>query len=100
MSGKGKSKAKPLSLADTLHDLALLRASDVDLSNLLPSDPIHDEPRTEDNKKVIESALEDSYTFSTQARNAIKILNRGDLETQGEKIGDIRGRLEDVLSAL
>jgi hypothetical protein len=98
------SKHKPLALSDTLRDLALLRVSDVNLSTLLPatsSDSAQAATSSDDtDRAAVDSSVSRSYEFATEARKAIKILNRGDVESQGTKIENVRRQLEDVLKGL
>ncbi|KAI0266982.1 hypothetical protein BC834DRAFT_791328, partial [Gloeopeniophorella convolvens] len=93
----------PLSLEDTLRDLAILRASDVDLSAILastaPGSVPTSAPSTDTPTKVDESVAR-SYEFVREARAAIKIKNRGDAEAQGERVDDVRNKLEDVVAGL
>ena len=98
------SKHKPLALSDTLRDLALLRVSDVNLSTLLPatsSDSAQEATSLDDTgRAAVDYSVSRSYEFATEARKAIKILNRGDVESQGTKIENVRRQLEDVLKGL
>ncbi|KAI0915821.1 hypothetical protein AcW1_003683 [Taiwanofungus camphoratus] len=103
-----KSKASPLPLSDTLRDLALLRASDCDLSSVLsntlassspnlqskPLDPISDREHS------IDDPVTRSYEFVRETRAVIRLLNRGEVERQGERLEGVRSRLEDVLQGL
>jgi hypothetical protein len=92
------SKTKPLPLSETLRDLALLRASDVNLSSLLPTDGVG-EPSTPVSAEVNES-VERSYEFAREARAVIKIASLGGVDGQGERIEKMRARLEDVRKGL
>ncbi|KAJ7048177.1 hypothetical protein C8F01DRAFT_1268287 [Mycena amicta] len=76
MSGK---EAKPLSLNATLRDLALLRVSEVDLSSTLPA-PLTPTTGTTD------STLTRSYEFVAEARAAMKLHNKGDVEKAGAMV--------------
>jgi hypothetical protein len=97
-----KKDAPPLALEDTLRDLAILRASNVDLAAVLASTtttttaptPL---PTTAATKDI---SLSRSYEFARAARVAIKIENRGDVEAQVERVNDVRGKLEDVAAGL
>ncbi|KAJ3553567.1 hypothetical protein NM688_g3539 [Phlebia brevispora] len=74
------SKANPLPLDETLRDLALLRACDIDLSSLLPGNT----PDAANTSSGDASASVDrSYEFVKQARAALKILNRGEVRETG-----------------
>lgn len=95
---------KPLPLSDTLRDLALLRASELDLSSLLPSTSYGSTPVAKNTSRVsavdIDASVERSYDFARESRMALKIHNRGDAETQGERVEDVRSKLDDVLKGL
>jgi hypothetical protein len=105
-SAKGRRKdAPPLALEDTLRDLAILRASSVDLAAVLASTtaptPL---PTTvaasSDAAAAMDISVLRSYEFPRAARVAIKIRNRGDVEAQVERVNDVRGKLEDVAAGL
>ncbi|KAI9457420.1 hypothetical protein F5148DRAFT_945635, partial [Russula earlei] len=70
-----------LTLEDTLHDLAVIRASDIDLAAILasakPAEPSPLAPSPAD------ASVARSHEFTQAARAAIKIKNRGDVEAQG-----------------
>ncbi|TFK75329.1 hypothetical protein BDN72DRAFT_511704 [Pluteus cervinus] len=88
---RSSKDVKPFALGDTLRDLALLRASDVDLSTLVP-------PNADLTSSVneVENAVGGSYDFVREARAAIKIHNRGETDTQGKRVEELRSRLEEV----
>ena len=98
------SKSKPLPLSDTLRDLALLRVSDLELSSLIPTSSPDASAKDLDHhdaeRNVIDSSVKRSYEFAQEARKAIRILNRGDVDTQGGKVESVRSKLEDVLKGL
>jgi hypothetical protein len=89
MATKAKD-VKPLPLGNTLRDLALLRASEVEVSVLLPTPttPVKDEGTSFD------AAVEESYEFVREARKAMKIEMAG----QGERVEAVRNKLEELLS--
>ncbi|CAL1707817.1 unnamed protein product [Somion occarium] len=91
-------KPHPLPFNETLRDLALLRASDIDFSSILP--PSNASEETSDADKDVDATLQRSYEFVKEARAALKILNRGDVDTQGARVEDVRSRLEDMLQGL
>jgi hypothetical protein len=97
-SGKSED-TKPFPLSSTLRDLALFRASDIDLSTLLPQGDTngtsHHPPDSD-----VESSLERSYEFVREARAVLSVQNKGAVETQGGKVEKVRGELEDVLNGL
>jgi hypothetical protein len=83
-------KSNNLPLSVTLRDLALLRASDADLSSVL-------EP-SKDNSH--EDSLQRSLEFAKEARTVMKLANNGSIDTQGARIDEIRTQCEDILSNL
>jgi hypothetical protein len=83
-------KQSGLPLSVTLRDLAVLRASEVDLSKVLaPQEASPDDEQ-----------LERSLEFSREARKALKLANNGSIERQGTRIDEIRALGEQVLEAL
>lgn len=103
------SDSKPLPLEDTLHDLAILRASDIDLSKCIPeaSGPKVLAALSEassqlsgDVKNGQDEVLAQSYEYVKECRAAIRLLHRGSVDVQGGRADDIRGTLEDVLVGL
>ncbi|THH22142.1 hypothetical protein EUX98_g8238 [Antrodiella citrinella] len=95
------SKPNPLPFNETLRDLALLRSSDVDFSSLLSS--IDTSPSTSPNADLVDDAQESvqrSYEFVREARAALKVLNRSEVDREGIRVDDVRGKLEDVLEGL
>lgn len=97
ISKKAKD-AKALPLSDTLRDLALLRASDVDLAALLPGNAAtltKPDSLGDENK-----ALEDSSEFIREARKALKVHDRGDAELLGRKLDEVDRKYEDLLAGL
>lgn len=108
------SKPPPLPLGDTLRDLALLRAADLDLSTLLPpaavssaagpaesrADPAAAAGKHSGEDEIVQQSVERSYAFAKEARAVIRLLDRGSVDTEGAKLEEVRGKLEDVLRAL
>jgi hypothetical protein len=98
------SRSKPLPLSDTLRDLALLRSSDLDLSSLLPPTSAEANSSSDALKKSksekVETSVQKSYEFAKEARSAIKILNRGFVDSAGESLESLRTKLEDILKGL
>ncbi|KAF9451285.1 hypothetical protein P691DRAFT_808270 [Macrolepiota fuliginosa MF-IS2] len=90
---------KPFALSDTLRDLALLRASDLDLAALVPSSPGSGTQQTE-RETAVEDSLESSHEYVRSARTVIKISDRGDVDAQGQRIEGIREKLSDVEAGL
>jgi hypothetical protein len=90
------NKPNPLPLEETLRDLAILRAADIDSSELVtrPAGSV-DPEETDEYKSVVQS-----YEFVKEARKAMKISHRGGVEKQGERVEEVRSKLEDVLAGL
>ncbi|CCM04376.1 uncharacterized protein FIBRA_06550 [Fibroporia radiculosa] len=102
-----KSKPNPLPLGDTLRDLALLRASECDLSSLLPPKPLAYIPRadassseSEQTQDSVNESVEKSYEFAREARAVMKLLHREEVVKQGSRLEDVRSGLEDLLRGL
>ena len=94
----------PLSLEDTLHDLAVIRSSDIDLAAVLASAMPPPSPVLPTSTAApvadVNASLARSHEFAQAARAVIKIKNRGDVEAQGERVNDVRGQLEEVVEGL
>ncbi|KAF8629143.1 hypothetical protein AX17_005729 [Amanita inopinata Kibby_2008] len=82
---------KPLPLANTLSDLAVLRASDLDLDSLLLARDSQPEPDYE---------VDGSYAFVREARMALRLHTSGEADTQGERVELIRSSLEKLVKDL
>ena len=93
----------PLPLSDTLRDLAVLRASDIDLASFLPPEETSgssiEQTQSGDQGKELR-AVERSFEFVKEARAAIRILNRGDVDEQGARIDEAREGLEEIANGL
>lgn len=85
---KAKS-TNPLPLPDVLRDLAVLRASDVDLNSLVPTAGSGQD-----------TVVESSYEFVREARGALGMHSRGKADTQGERVERIRSSLEELLEGV
>ena len=93
-----KAAINPLSLEDTLHDLAVIRASGIDLAAIL--DSTVPAPAAAAAPTAADTTVARSHEFAQAARTAIKIRNRGDVEAQGERVNGVRGQLEEVVEGL
>lgn len=90
------SKANPLPLEKTLRDLALVRACEINLSELVPKPQNASDELSEDSS----ASVERSYEFVKEARAALKLLNREEVEKQGDRIEVVRSTLDDTLKGL
>jgi hypothetical protein len=98
-----KNKGKNLTFAEVLRDLALIRASDLDLTSLLPPSEISNQSNSQSQHPEvdeIESSFTQSQEFITAARAALRTMNRGDADVQGDKIEKLRSQLEAVQAGL
>ncbi|RDB25446.1 hypothetical protein Hypma_008066 [Hypsizygus marmoreus] len=96
-----KSKAsKPLALESILRDLALLRASELNVSTLLPSAPTNENSDNHADERGIDSSVEESYSFAQEARAALKIFNRNDVAVQGGRVEEARSKLDELILGL
>jgi hypothetical protein len=86
---------KPFVLSDTLRDLALLRASDLDLATLVPTTVTKNSTQAQEDETVEES-LKNSYHYVRSARNIVKTNDRGDVDAQGQRIEHVREELSNV----
>jgi hypothetical protein len=96
MSAK-RAVTNPLGLEDTLHDLAVIRSSDIDLAAILASAMPEPSPMA---AAPVGASVARSHEFVQAARAAIKIKNKGDVEAQGGRVNDVRGQLEEVVEGL
>jgi len=106
-TSKAKAKAEkaapkaPLSLEDMLHDLAVIRSSDVDLAEILasamPAAPSPVSPTGTGTAADVDASVARSHEFAQAARAAIRTKNRGEVEAQGERVNEVRGQLEEVV---
>ncbi|KIM54400.1 hypothetical protein SCLCIDRAFT_1221998 [Scleroderma citrinum Foug A] len=90
-----QQKSKPLALPDTLRDLALIRASDIDLSALLPDE----NQRAADEPEVSNSIMQ-SHKFVAETRAALRAYSSGDLQKKNAEIQRVQTELADVLRGL
>ena len=89
-SSIAKATNPPLSLEDTLHDLAVIRASEIDLAAILAS-TMPPGPSDDTAPTATDASAAHSHEFAQAARAAIKTRNRGDVEAQGEGVNNLRG---------
>lgn len=99
MSSTTKPKPNPLPLEDTLRDLALIRAFEVDLTSVLASsNTVTSAPSAvpTDRDSAVEQSVARSYEFAKAAREAMRVQNRGDVDKQGERVEMVRAKLAEV----
>lgn len=104
---KQKADTKSLPLSDTLRDLAILRAADIDVASYLPPSTAEQQaegqiPPDASSGKVGEKddVVAKSYEFVREARAAIRILHGGEVNRQGARVDEVRNGLEDILNGL
>ncbi|KIK61215.1 hypothetical protein GYMLUDRAFT_592031 [Collybiopsis luxurians FD-317 M1] len=89
------SKSKAFPLPDVLRDLALLRASDVQLASLVP-----ESSQSSSSNKELDSDLERSYQFTKEARAAIRLRDGGKVEDEASRLDTVRSGLEEFVKGL
>ncbi|KAH7910495.1 hypothetical protein BJ138DRAFT_101640 [Hygrophoropsis aurantiaca] len=94
-----KADSKPLPLSDTLRDLALLRASSIDLSNLVTHNPSPD-PTNEQNDSAVEEATQRSFQLVKEGRAALRVFNSGELDKQETRLEEVSTQAQEVLKGL
>lgn len=90
----------PLPLSDLLSDLAILRASDVDLSTILSEKPEDARTDSQLGEGEREQTVMQSYEFVREARAAIRILHRGDVDMEGDRVDAVRSGLAELLQGV
>ncbi|KAL4074339.1 hypothetical protein J3A83DRAFT_4092284 [Scleroderma citrinum] len=90
-----QQRLKPLALADTLRDLALIRASDIDLSAVISDQ----NSRPLDDPEVAKSTVQ-SHEFVAETRAALRAYNSGDLQKKNVELQRVQAELEEVLRGL
>ncbi|KAF5384507.1 hypothetical protein D9757_006472 [Collybiopsis confluens] len=95
MSSQTKEKTKVFPLPDVLRDLALLRASDVQLASLVPGSS--ENPSL---SKELDTDLEKSYQFTKEARTAIRLRDGEKVEAAAGRLETVRSELEDFVQGL
>lgn len=97
-TGKKTADSRPLPLSDMLQDLAILRASDIDLAATLRV-PTVSSPASSPNDEV-EMSLKQSYDYVREARAALRVLHTGRADREGERVDAVRSELEEVVAGL
>ena len=95
MSRTSSNKPNPLPLADVLRDLAVLRASDVDLADGIPF-PEAESADSANEVDGTQDSVQQSYQFVREAREALKVQQRGDLDRQGDTLEVLHSKLEEL----
>lgn len=94
MASKTKN-SKPFSLEKSLRDLALLRASELDITSFLPSSPSQNTTEHD-----VDLSVENSHEFVQEARMSLKVLSRDEVSNQGKRVEDVRSKLEGLLDGI
>lgn len=89
------NKPNPLPLGKVLRDLAILRASNVNLSDgtTFPDAESADSANSVDGTQ---QSVQQSYQFVKETREALRVHQRGDLDKQGDELDILRSKLEEV----
>lgn len=99
MSTKAKGTNKPLPLADVLRDLAVLRSSGVDISQVFKLDQ-ETASNNETPQSPVQQSVSTSHQFVQASRTAIKLHDSGKVDLQGKQIDQVRTEYEGVLGGL
>ena len=101
MTTKAKD-AQPFPLHNILRDLALLRVFEANLESTVPANTDSDDkvPVDDMNVKREEDLVDQSYQFVQEARQALKIHHRAGVGGQGDRIEEVRNKLEDLLEGV
>ncbi|KAK0437512.1 hypothetical protein EV421DRAFT_1714940 [Armillaria borealis] len=96
MPSKTSTKdSKPLPLSDTLHDLALLRVSGVDLSDLVPSSSDATSADTD-----VGLSVQRSHDFIQSARSALELRDTETVDAEGKRLDAVRIQLDELSRGL
>jgi len=93
-SKKAKGASQFLPLADILHDLAVLRASGMEISKFLPHGDTQTDPTP------VAASVASSHEYTQAARKITRLHDSNKVEREGARIDDLRGKLEDLLEEL
>ena len=102
MSSKKSADTQPLPLKDTLQDLAVIRAAEIDLSSVLQSFVGNEGANASapSQNAEAEGYVKQSYDYVREARAAMRILHRGKADTEGGRVDAVRGELEQIVAGL
>ena len=103
MSSKKSADTQPLPLKDTLQDLAVIRAAEIDLSSVLQSPFVENEganASAPSQNAETEDFVKQSYDYVREARAAMRILHQGKADTEGGRVDAVRGELEQIVAGL
>jgi hypothetical protein len=87
-------KQKPFPLAGTLRDLALIRASDVNLESVVSDSHLSQ------SVEGLDEEVKRSYQFVNEAKTAVKIHYSRVVDAEGDKIEAGRVKLEELITGL
>ena len=93
----------PLSLGDTLRDLALLRASGVDLVEAMGEKDVGVEgpsPQSRQKESEKDRLVEKSFEFVRETRAALRVVYKDDVGEQGKRIDELREGLEECVAGM
>ena len=103
-SGTRAGDVVPLSLGDTLRDLALLRASGVDLVEAIGEGDVdvgvegQSQSRQRESEK--DRLVEKSFEFVRETRAALRVVYKDDVGEQGKRIDELREGLEECVAGM
>ena len=96
----------PLSLGDTLRDLALLRASGVDLVEAIGEGEgdvgvgVEGQSQLRQKESEKDRLVEKSFEFVRETRAALRVVYKDDVGEQGKRIDELREGLEECVAGM
>ena len=102
-SGTRAGDVVPLSLGDTLRDLALLRASGVDLVEAIGDRDVGVEgqsPQSRQKESEKDRLVEKSFEFVRETRAALRVVYKDEVGEQGKRIDELREGLEECVAGM
>lgn len=89
------AKQNPLPLEHTLRDLAVLRASDIDLGRVLPQTQSGDS-----GDRQLDKSVDEAVEFIRAGRETVRTNDRGSVESEGGRLERARATIEHVAAGL
>ena len=105
-SGTRAGDVVPLSLGDTLRDLALLRASGVDLVEAIGEGEgdvgvgVEGQSQLRQKESEKDRLVEKSFEFVRETRAALRVVYKDEVGEQGKRIDGLREGLEECVAGM
>ena len=95
-----KTPVKVLPIADILRDLAVLRASDTEIPEILLKSTVNDADTPSEACSLVAKSVTNSYEYTRTSRRVIKLHDSEKVDSEGAKIDHLRSKLEELLEVL